>query len=202
MTGNLIIVAAPSGAGKSSLVNAVLAEDSVLRLSISTTTRAPRAGEVDGREYHFVDVPTFKAMIARGAFLEYAEVHGNFYGTSREWIEATRGRDSDIVLEIDWQGAQQVRRLFPDAVTVFILPPSMPELERRLRARDKDGEQAIRQRLSNAAEEIAHVGEFDYVIINDVFDQARADLAAVVRAARPHRATACARSRGSARDRN
>ena len=184
MTGNLIIVAAPSGAGKSSLVNALLAQDSGIRLSISTTTRAPRPGEQDGREYHFVDVPRFKAMIERGAFLEYAEVHGNYYGTSREWIAATRGLDTDIILEIDWQGAQQVRRMFPDLVTVFILPPSMQELERRLRGRDKDGEAAIKHRLENAAEEIAHVGEFDYVIINDKFEQAQADLAAVVRAAR------------------
>lgn len=188
MTGNLIIVAAPSGAGKSSLVNAVLASEENkngnLKLSVSTTTRAPRHGEQDGREYHFVDVARFKAMAERGAFLEYAEVHGNYYGTSSEWIAATRNSDTDIVLEIDWQGARQVRRIFPDVVTVFILPPSMEELERRLRGRDKDHEDEIRKRLDNAAEEIAHLAEFDYVIINDQFDQARADLAAVVRAAR------------------
>jgi len=188
MIGNLIIVAAPSGAGKSTLVNAVLAgnenKDGGLKLSISTTTRAPRPGEQDGREYHFVDVAQFKAMAARGAFLEYAEVHGNFYGTSREWIAAARTADTDIVLEIDWQGALQVRRIFPDAVTVFVLPPSIEELERRLRGRDKDDEAVIRNRLANAAEEITHLTEFDYVIINDQFDQARADLAAIVRAAR------------------
>jgi len=135
----------------------VLAEDPFLKLSISHTTRAPRPGEQNGREYHFADVPQFKAMIERGAFLEYAEVHGNYYGTSREWIAATRAADTDIILEIDWQGAQQVRRIFPDAVTVFILPPSIEELERRLRGRDKDGAEAIKQRLANAAEEIAHL---------------------------------------------
>lgn len=188
MIGNLLIVAAPSGAGKSSLVNAVLAEDPHLKLSISTTTRAPRHGEEHGREYHFVDVAQFKSMVERGAFLEYAEVHGNHYGTSREWITAARDADTDIVLEIDWQGARQVRRIFADIVTVFILPPSMEELERRLRARDKDGEDAIRHRLANATEEIAHLEEFDYVIINDQFDQAKADLAAIVRAARVKRA--------------
>ena len=188
MIGNLIIVAAPSGAGKSSLVNAVLAEnvdkDRGLKLSVSHTTRAPRPGEENGREYHFVDVAQFKSMAGRGAFLEYAEVHGNYYGTSRESIAAARAADMDIILEIDWQGAQQVRRIFPDAVTVFILPPSMEELGRRLRGRDKDGEEAIRKRMANAAEEIAHLTEFDYVIINDEFDKARADLAAIVRAAR------------------
>jgi guanylate kinase len=184
MSGSLIIVAAPSGAGKSSLVNAVLAEDPKLRLSISHTTRPPREGEQDGREYHFVDVPAFQAMAARGAFLESALVHGNHYGTSRDWIESTRGRDLDIVLEIDWQGALQVHRLFPDAVRVFVLPPSLEELERRLRARAKDSEATIRERLANAREEIAHVGEFDYVIINQDFEEARRDLAAVVRAAR------------------
>jgi len=184
MIGNLIIVAAPSGAGKSSLVNAVLAEDASLKLSVSHTTRTPRAGEEDGREYHFVGVDQFKSMVDKGVFLEYAFVHGNYYGTSRDWIAATRALDTDIVLEIDWQGAQQVRRIFPDTVSVFILPPSMDELERRLRGRDKDDEESIRQRMANAAEEIAHLPEFEYVIINDEFNKARADLAAIVRAAR------------------
>jgi guanylate kinase len=184
MIGNLLIVAAPSGAGKSSLVNAILAEDKGLQHSISHTTRAPRHGEQNGREYHFVSVAQFKEMVERGAFLEHALVHGNHYGTSREWIAATRALDTDIILEIDWQGARQVRQIFPDAVTVFVLPPSMEELERRLRGRDKDDEAAIKERIANAAEEIAHLGEFDYVIINDKFDQAQADLAAIVRAAR------------------
>jgi guanylate kinase len=184
VSGNLIIVSAPSGAGKSTLVNAVLDHDDRLRLSISHTTRPPRPGEQDGREYHFVDVPTFEAMAAKGAFLESALVHGNRYGTSKEWIAATRAQDFDIVLEIDWQGALQVRRIFSDAVTVFVLPPSMDELERRLRTRAKDSETTIRERLANAREEIGHVGEFDYVIINKDFGEARQDLAAIVRAAR------------------
>ncbi|MFM9971204.1 MAG: guanylate kinase [Burkholderiales bacterium] len=184
MIGNLVIVAAPSGAGKSSLVNAVLEEVVSIKVSVSHTTRAPRSGEVDGREYHFVDQAQFKAMIGRGAFLEHALVHGNYYGTSREWIAATRAEDTDIILEIDWQGAQQVRRIFPDAVTVFILPPAIDELERRLRGRGKDDEAAIRQRMENAKEEIAHVGEFEYVIINKDFDKARAELGAIIRASR------------------
>ena len=184
MKGNLFIVAAPSGAGKSTLVNAVLAEDRNLTLSVSYTTRAPRPGEVDGREYHFVDLPAFQAMQKRGDFLECAEVHGNHYGTSQKWIADTRSTGRDIVLEIDWQGAQQVRKLFPEAVGIFILPPSMPELERRLRSRGKDSDEAIRQRLHNAREEIEHVGEFDYVIINKDFERARGDLAAVIRAVR------------------
>ena len=184
MNGSLIVVSAPSGGGKSSLVNAVLAEDKTLMLSVSHTTRSPRPGERNGREYHFVDTATFEAMAARGEFLERARVHGNLYGTSKHWIEETRARGFDIVLEIDWQGAQQVRHLFPDAMTIFILPPSIEELERRLRARGKDSEATIRERLANAADEIAHGTEFDYVIINNNFEEAKQDLAAVVRAAR------------------
>lgn len=184
MSGNLIVVSAPSGAGKSTLVNAVLADDPRLKLSVSHTTRAPRQGEVDGREYHFVTVETFHAMSTRGEFLENARVHGNFYGTSKLWIQQTRARDLDIVLEIDWQGAQQVRRLFADAVSIFIMPPSLEELERRLRTRGKDSEAVIRERLANASEEMSHAAEFDYCIINKDFEEAKQDLAAVVRAAR------------------
>ena len=184
MSGSLFIVAAPSGAGKSSLVNAVLAEDPLLLLSISYTTRAPRPGEVNGREYHFVDAATFTAMAERGEFLESAEVHGNRYGTSERWIKDTRATGRDIILEIDWQGAQQVRRIFPEAVSLFILPPSMAELERRLRHRGKDSEAVIRERLGNAREEMTHLAEFDYVIINKEFLEAQRDLAAVFRATR------------------
>jgi len=186
MIGNLFIVSAPSGAGKSSLVSAVLAEDKRVVLSVSFTTRAPRAGELHGREYHFVDTATFEAMLARGEFLESAEVHGNRYGTSQKWIAETRARGQDIILEIDWQGAEQVRRVFPDAVSVFILPPPpfLAELERRLRGRRQDTEEAIRRRLEDAREEISHVSEFDYVIINKEFNEARQDLAALVRATR------------------
>ncbi len=184
MQGLLFIIAAPSGAGKSTLVNAVLAGDPQLVLSISYTTRAARAGEVNGREYHFVDRATFQRMLEAGEFLESAEVHGNLYATSQKQIADVRARGRDIVLEIDWQGAQQVRRIFPDAVGIFILPPSRPELERRLRARGKDPEEAIQRRLAAAAEEMSHAAEFDFVIINNDFEEARRDLNAVVRASR------------------
>jgi len=186
MTGNLFIISAPSGAGKSSLVNAALAEDLRLALSVSFTTRPPRAGEVNGREYHFVDSETFDSMLARGEFLESAEVHGNRYGTSKKWIAEARAKGLDILLEIDWQGARQVRKAFPDAVSIFILPPPpvLEELERRLRGRGQDTEEAIQRRLRDAREEISHVAEFDYVIINKEFEEARRDLMAVVRAVR------------------
>jgi guanylate kinase len=184
MHGLLFIVTAPSGAGKSTLVNAVLADDPGLALSISYTTRAPRAGEADGREYHFVDRATFQRMLDAGEFLESAEVHGNLYGTSQKQIAVERAAGRDVVLEIDWQGAEQVRRIFPEAVGVFILPPSLAELERRLRARGKDSDAAIRRRLAAAQTEMSHAGEFDYVIINNEFEEARRDLAAVVRASR------------------
>ena len=186
MLGNLFIVAAPSGAGKSSLVNAVLADDKTLALSVSFTTRPPRTGEVNGRDYHFVDAKAFQAMIERGEFLESADVHGNRYGTSQKWINEARAKGLDIILEIDWQGAQQVRRAFPDAVSIFILPPPpvLPELERRLRARGQDTEAVIERRLRDARDEISHAAEFDYVIINNKFEDARQDLAAVVRASR------------------
>jgi guanylate kinase len=186
MNGSLFIVSAPSGAGKSSLVKAALAEDKRLTLSVSHTTRSPRTGEVNGREYHFVDRKTFEAMLERGEFLESAEVHGNRYGTSQKWIEEARAKGLDIMLEIDWQGAQQVRKAFPDAVGIFILPPTpvLPELERRLRGRGQDPEEAIQRRLRDARDEISHLAEFDYVIINKQFEEARRDLAAIVRAAR------------------
>jgi guanylate kinase len=184
MHGLLFIVTAPSGAGKSSLVNAVLADDPGLALSISYTTRAPRPGEANGREYHFVDRTAFQKMLDAGEFLESAEVHGNFYATSQKQIAGERAAGRDVVLEIDWQGAEQVRRIFPEAIGVFILPPSLGELERRLRARGKDSDAAIRRRLAAAETEMSHAGEFDYVIINNEFEDARRDLAAVVRASR------------------
>jgi len=184
MNGCLFIVAAPSGAGKSSLVNAVLAEDPRLRLSISYTTRAPRPGEANGREYHFVDRDAFLAMAAAGDFLESAEVHGNYYATSQRQIEEIRASGRDAVLEIDWQGAQQVRRIFPDAIGIFILPPSREALRERLVARGQDTPTVIERRLAAAEDEMSHVAEFDYAIINNDFDEARRDLAAVIRAAR------------------
>jgi guanylate kinase len=184
MTGLLYVVTAPSGAGKTSLIDALLADDRDLTLSVSYTTRSPRPGEQNGREYHFVDLPRFEVMLARGEFLESAEVHGHRYGTSQKVIDEVRARGRDLVLEIDWQGAEQVRRLYPESIGIFILPPSMAELERRLRARAKDSDQVIRRRLLNAAAEMSHAAEFKYAIINNNFDDARQDLRAVVRAER------------------
>jgi guanylate kinase len=182
--GNLYIVAAPSGAGKTSLVRALLAADSDVKLSISCTTRKPRPGEVDGREYHFLTVTEFEAMRAHGAFLESAQVHGNLYGTSREWVAGRLAAGEDLLLEIDWQGAAQVRRLMPEAIGVFVLPPSPTVLEERLRSRASDSDEVIARRLAVAREEIAHLAEFDYVIINDEFEQAARDLVSIVRAVR------------------
>lgn len=191
--GLLFIVSAPSGAGKSSLIRALLAQDAELRLSVSYTTRAPRPGERDGREYHFVDHATFERMRAQGEFLESAQVHDNWYATSQDAIARMRASGCDVVLEIDWQGAQQVRRLFPDAIGVFILPPSLAELANRLINRAQDSDAVIARRMAVATTEIGHAAEFDYAIINKDFDRAREDLAAVIRASRLR--TACQRAR-------
>jgi guanylate kinase len=188
MTGLLYVITAPSGAGKSSLIDALLKEDPRLRLSVSYTTRAPRPGEANGREYHFVDDKTFMAMLERGEFLESAEVHGYRYGTSQAVIREALARGQDMVLEIDWQGAQQVRKLHPDCVGVFILPPSVAELERRMRARGQDADAVIKRRLASAEDEMSHAPEFDYVIINKDFDEARRDLQAIVRVERLRKA--------------
>jgi guanylate kinase len=182
--GSLIIVAAPSGAGKTTLVRMLVEHDPQVRPSVSTTTRAPRPGEQDGREYHFVDVDSFVAMRDRDEFVEWAEVHGNFYGTSRRWLEQQMQAGQDVVLEIDWQGAQQIKRLFPDAVGVFVLPPSTAELERRLRGRGQDSDAVIQRRLAAALGEMSHVREFGFVIINNDLQVAFDDLLAVVRGAR------------------
>ncbi|MBI4754099.1 MAG: guanylate kinase [Betaproteobacteria bacterium] len=184
MSGDLYIVSAPSGAGKTTLVRELLARDCGIGLSISHTTRAPRPGEQDGREYHFVDVAQFLAMRDEGAFLEWAEVHGNHYGTSAPWLTQRMETGHDVLLEIDWQGARQVRARFPGAVTVFVLPPSMEELERRLRDRGQDSEAVIARRLAAARDEMRHVGEVEYVIVNKDLQIAIADLAAIVRARR------------------
>ena len=184
MTGLLFVITAPSGAGKSSLIKGLLAAERGVALSVSYTTRPPRAGELDGREYHFVGLGAFEAMLERGEFLESAQVHGHRYGTSQKVIEEARATGFDLVLEIDWQGAEQVRRLYPDAIGVFILPPSMRELERRLRVRAQDADAVIRRRLENAEEEMQHAVEFKYAIINNNFDDALLDLRAVVRAER------------------
>jgi guanylate kinase len=183
-SGKLFIVAAPSGAGKSTLVNALLAREPGIALSISHTTRAPRPGDVDGVQYHFVDRATFERMVARGDFLEHAEVFGNYYGTSRGAVDPTLKAGRDVLLEIDWQGAEQVRRAMPECVSIFILPPSRAELERRLRARATDSEATIEKRLAASREEIAHAGAFDCIVVNDRFEDAVAALQAIVHAAR------------------
>ena len=184
MTGNLFIVAAASGAGKTSLVRALLDNDPRVRKSVSCTTRAPRAGEVNGRHYHFVSQQKFSEMLKRGEFLEHAEVHGNYYGTSKNWVEDAMKGGGDLLLEIDWQGAQQVRHIYPQVVGIFILPPSLAVLEERLRARGQDSMDVIASRLKAAREEMSHVQEFDYVIINEEFGQAVQELTCIVRAQR------------------
>jgi guanylate kinase len=182
--GTLFVVAAPSGAGKSSLVNALLEREPTISLSISHTTRPPRVGELYGRHYYFVERDAFEKQVAEGIFLEHAEVHGNLYGTSGTTVQALLAQGRDVLLEIDWQGAQQIRRSKPDCVSVFILPPSRAELERRLRGRGSDSAAVIEQRLRNSREEIGHAHEFDFILINDVFDDALADLQSIVRAVR------------------
>ena len=182
--GNLYAVAAPSGTGKSSLVKALLESDAALAVSVSHTTRPPRGQERDGREYHFVDEPTFRAMIQRGEFVEWAEVHGHLYGTSRGAIEARITGGHDVLLEIDWQGALQIKRLFPDAVLIFILPPSWDELRLRLERRGEDDAETIEQRMANARVEVSKADQFDFVIINALFETALFDLKAIVHSQR------------------
>ena len=182
--GNLFVVAAPSGAGKSSLVKALLQIDSHLVVSISHTTREARGQEQAGREYHFIDLNTFKSKIAAGDFFEWAEVHGHLYGTSRAAIEERMAGGQDVVLEIDWQGALQIKKLFPNAVLVFVLPPSWEELAQRLNRRGEDSPDVIAKRLSNARVEVAQAQHFDFVIINALFESAVFDLKTVVHSQR------------------
>lgn len=180
MSGNLFIISAPSGAGKTSLVSALLKQNRQISLSISYTTRAPRPGEANGRDYHFISREMFLEMAKDGDFLESAEVYGNFYGTSQPWIEKELAAGHDILLEIDWQGAAQVRKLMPQAISIFILPPSLSALESRLKGRGQDSDEVIARRLQAAQEDISHVAEFDYVIINDKLDEALRQLDAIV----------------------
>ncbi len=182
--GKLFVITAPSGAGKTSLIEAVMREDPSLKISVSYTTRPPRPGERNGVDYHFIDDATFLAMKNRGEFLESAEVHGYRYGTSKKVILDAVKRGEDLILEIDWQGARQVRELYPDCVGIFILPPSIEELERRMRARGQDADAVIRRRVENAREELLHAGEFKYAIINKDFDTARRQLAEIIRTER------------------
>jgi guanylate kinase len=184
MAGTLYIVAAPSGAGKTSLTRALLERDAGIVLSVSYTSRAPRPNEIDGVHYHFVSRAEFEAMIARGEFFEHAVVHGDLKGTARAPVERTLAAGKDVLLEIDWQGARLVRAQVPEAVSVFILPPSRAELERRLRARASDPEATIQRRLSDARQDLQHATEFDYIIVNDNFDVALGELCEIVKGRR------------------
>jgi len=184
MRGTLYIVAAPSGAGKSSIVNACLARDASIALSISFTSRPPRPGERHAEHYHFISAGEFEAMIAAGDFFEYARVHGDWKGTARQSVEPQLAAGRDVLLEIDWQGARQVREQVPDAVGIFILPPSREALEERMRKRGQDSEATIATRLANAREEMAHFDDFDYLIVNEVFETAVDDMHAILSASR------------------
>jgi guanylate kinase len=179
--GSLFVIAAPSGAGKTSLVKAVLDRDPALRVSVSHTTRKQREKEIPGRDYYFVNVDEFNRLITQGEFLEHAQVFDNYYGSGRAQVEALRSAGHDVILEIDWQGAQQVRKAQPDCKTVFILPPSRAELEARLRNRNTDSDPVIERRLRDAVADMSHYAEFDYVIVNDDFEAAVAQLLAVLR---------------------
>lgn len=183
-TGSMLMVVAPSGAGKSSLVNALLQKDPDIGLSVSFTTRAPRPGEVNGREYNFLSEQEFLKRKDAGDFLEWANVHGNYYGTSKSWIESQMKNGKDVILEIDWQGARQVQQLIPQAIWIFILPPSIQTLEDRLRKRAQDDEATIQKRVAAAKDELAHVAEANYLVVNDNFEQALSDLNQVVLASR------------------
>jgi guanylate kinase len=183
-TGSMLMVVAPSGAGKSSLVNALLEKDPDISLSVSFTTRAPRPGEVNGREYNFLTEQDFLKRKDAGDFLEWANVHGNYYGTSKSWIESQMKNGKDVILEIDWQGARQVQQLIPQAIWIFILPPSIQTLEDRLRKRAQDDEATIQKRVAAAKDELAHVAEANYLVVNDNFEQALSDLNQVVLASR------------------
>jgi len=184
MSGMLFIISSPSGGGKTSLVKALLEAEPGMRLSVSYTTRPPRPGEVHGRAYHFVTLPEFERLIETGEFLENAVIYGNRYGTSRKWIEREQAGGHDVLLEIDWQGAQQVRRLMRNVVSIFILPPSPEVLESRLMGRGQDSAEVVRKRLAAARDEISHASEYDYVIINDEFNRAALDLRSIIRAER------------------
>lgn len=179
--GILYIVSAPSGAGKTSLVTALTANNPQIRVSVSHTTRVMRPGEVNGVNYHFIDHATFEQMLSESAFLEHAQVFDNFYGTSQAWLEQTLAEGFDLILEIDWQGAQQVRRLMPEARSIFILPPSQEALRQRLNNRGQDSEEIIERRMRDAVSEMSHYIEYDYVVINDDFDTALEDLQAIFR---------------------
>ena len=179
MSGTLYIVSAPSGAGKSSLLNALVAQLTFAQVSVSHTTRAPRPGEIDGQHYNFVSQTEFLSIVGEGGFIEHAQVFDNYYGTSQKWLEETLAADMDVILEIDWQGAQQVRKLLPEALSIFILPPSVEALKQRLVGRGQDSNEVIERRMRDAQTEMAHYGEYDYLVINDNFAQATQELASI-----------------------
>lgn len=182
--GTLYIISAPSGAGKTSLVHALLKRDDKIMVSVSHTTRAMREGEVDGTHYNFTSVDDFKAMVEKGLFLEHAQVFDNFYGTSRDWVEARLAEGTDVILEIDWQGARQARKAFGESTGIFILPPSRQALEERLQSRGQDSEEVIARRMQDAVSEIKHFDEFDFLVVNDDFDEALEALLAIFVAGR------------------
>lgn len=187
MSGNLIVVSAPSGAGKSSLVKALIESTDRLEVAVSHTTRPPRPGEVDGVHYHFVDKSTFEQMIERDEFVEHAQVFDNFYGTAKSSLQEPLRQGRDLILEIDWQGARQIRSQFPDCVSLFIAPPGLDALRQRLQGRGQDDETVIERRMRDARAEMSHVHEFDYLVINDDFDDALAEIHTLVRALRLRR---------------
>ncbi len=193
--GTLYIISAPSGAGKTSLVKALLEKTDRIRVSVSHTTRGPRPGEEDGKDYHFTDVETFRSMIGAHSFLEHAQVFDNYYGTSRSSTLDLLGRGIDVILEIDWQGAQQVREKMPEAVSIFILPPSREELEKRLRGRNTDSDEVIERRMRDAINEMSHYREFNYLVFNDDFDTALDELRSVILARRQRAEVQIARQR-------
>lgn len=178
--GQLFVISAPSGAGKTSLVKALLGQLQHLEVSVSHTTRAPRAGEVNGKDYHFVDQESFLAMAKNGAFYEHAQVFDHYYGTAESSVRSRLAMGNDVILEIDWQGARQIRKLAPDAHSLFILPPSRAELENRLRGRGQDDDAIIQRRMRDAQQEMSHYGEFDFLIVNDVFEQALEELRSLI----------------------
>lgn len=182
--GNLLVIAAPSGAGKTTLVTALASQDTQLRVSVSHTTRPKRPGEIDGEDYFFIDTPIFQKMIKTGAFLEHALVYDYYYGTSREWVLNQLHHGIDVILEIDWQGARQVRQQFPEAILIFILPPSIESLEERLKKREQDQIDTIKKRMQLAQAESGHFGEFDYLVVNDQFEHALRELQIIAQANR------------------
>lgn len=192
-SGTLYVIAAPSGAGKTTLVKALTDSLAHITVSISHTTRPKRPNEVDGVNYHFIDKAAFEAMLKHGDFLEHASVFDNLYGTSKSWVETTLAKGDDVILEIDWQGHQQIHSLFPDAISIFILPPSIDDLRQRLVTRNQDHPDIIEKRLADVRETVSHIGEFDYVVLNDKFETAVSELTAIVKSERLRNTPQCER---------